>query len=163
MEYSLATAAGAVLYQIYYLDALTDIVTARDGNRKATKYKSSMKKLEFYGKDAPENVENKIHLIEAELAMLKYGKSKRNRRRKKDDAISKFKQSIEEGKRQGILFEEAFAYERFAIATLEWGDIPQALEYFERAKSLYERWGSPVKVTQLTELVKDKTGVTMTP
>lgn len=52
-------------------------------------------------------------------------------------------------------------YERYAIALLEWNETTEALEYFERAKRLYEEWGSPVKVKQLVKYVEEKSGVTM--
>ena len=42
---------------------------------------------------------------------------------------------------------------------LEWGETTKALEYFERAKCLYEQWGSPVKVRRLLKYVEEKSGV----
>ena len=94
-------------------------------------------------------------------------KSRNSKKNNNDDndartiAISKFKESIAQANKQGVVNEEALANERFGIAMMEWDEVTQALEYFERAKSLYEQWGSPVKVTQLVKFVQEKSGVTM--
>ena len=154
MKYNLGS-AGANIFQIYYLEGLVDIVSARDrksngGSGKAKKYKSSLKKLRLYSKKCPSNANNRILLIEAEAEVLasKKGKS--------DIAVSKFHQSIEAAKENNILHEEAYANERCAIAMLEWGDVTHALEYFERALNLYEEWGSPVKVKRLSNYIEEK-------
>ena len=164
-KYNWSFAQAATLFQTHFLCGLVDVIVAREkypsnssggcggGGSKAKKYKSSLKNLRLYGKDVPANVSNKILLIEAEADVLRYGKC--------DGAISKFHQSIDEAKRHGIIQEEAFANERCAIAMLEWGDVAEALEYFERAKSLYEQWGSPVKVVKLIKFVEERSGVTM--
>ena len=101
-------------------------------------------------------MKNRILLIEAEAEVLKH---KYGQEGSCDVAISKFYQSMEESKRQGIIHEEAYAHERCAIAMLEWGQVTQAIEYFERAKNLYEEWGSNVKVAQLIKYVEDQSGV----
>ena len=164
-KFNVASVQGPILFQIYYFDALVDVLVARDKSVNGESYgrlakcHSGLKKLRFYGKDCPSNVRNKILLIEAELDVLKH----RNGDKKKyNSTIMKYKQSIEEAKQHRIHHEEAYAYERCAIAMLEWGnDVTESLEYFERAKYLYRKWGSPVKVMQLVSYVKKKSGVTM--
>ena len=156
MKCDLTVCCCVAYFQTYFLDSLVDVLLARDksnGGGKAKRYKTSLKKLRFYGKDAPANVKNKISLIEAEVDVLKHGKKSNS------TALSKFHDSIEEAKEEGLIFEEAYAYERCAIAMLEWGNMTQSLEYFERAKNLYKQWGSPVKVLQLTKYVEEKCGV----
>jgi hypothetical protein len=36
---------------------------------------------------------------------------------------------------------------------MEWDKEDQAFTYFERARSLYARWGAPVKLSQLSSYV----------
>ena len=158
MKCDLANCNCVSFFQTYFLDSLVDVLLARDksnGGGKAKRYKTSLKKLRFYGKDAPANVKNKISLIEAEVDVLKHGK------KSSSTAMSKFHDSIEEAKQEGLLFEEAYACERCAIAMLEWGDMTRSLEYFERARNLYQQWGSPVKVSQLMKYVEENCGVKM--
>ena len=116
-------------------------------------FKGALNKLRIYGKFAPESIMNKIYLIEAEYATLKHAKV---------DAKSKFHKSIEQANQQGMVQEEALATERYAIAMFEWGEITESLEYFERARHLYERWGSTEKVKRLTKFVRDVCGVNNT-
>ena len=120
--------------------------------------KSSLKKLRLYGKDVPANVSNKILLLEAETETLS---STKGGKKSKDSISSKFIQSIDEARRYGLIHEEAYANERYAIALLGWDDVPSSLEYFARAKCLYEKWGSPVKVERLVSYVREKSGVNM--
>ena len=112
-----------------------------------------MGQLQTYGKLGPANVMNKIYLIDAEKAVLKNDK---------DVAKSKFRMSLHHANQQGFIHEEALAYERYAIAMLEWDEMTQALEYFERARSLYDKWGSRVKVHRLERYVREKCGVNKT-
>ena len=166
---SLKSTSGASLFQLFFFDAFIDVAIARDDlhdsnkgkqRHKARAYKSSLEKLRLFGKTAPENVDNKISLIEAELAVLKNGR--RKEMTSCPVAIMKFRQSIEQAHRQRFVHEEALANERYAIALLEWGETSQALEYFERAKKIYsDGWGAPTKVTRLINIVKDRTGITM--
>lgn len=155
MKQNLIGGNVAMLYQIHFLAALVDLIVARETtSKKAKKYMSSLTKLCSFSKRAPENVMNKIRLIEAEKLAWKDDKK---------HAILKFKESIELANQHFLLHEEALANERLAIALMEWGDITQALEYFGRANSLYKQWGSPVKVEKLNKFVEEKTGVAMPP
>lgn len=146
MKVNLTGSAGT-LYLSYFLDAMADVVYARTYKVKAKRYKSSLNKLRTLAKYSPENVMNKICLIEAERAVLK---------RDKTGARSKFQQSISHAKSNGYLHEEALAYERCAVALLEWGETSQAYEFFDRARNRYEHWGSPVKVRRLVSYIREQ-------
>ena len=154
--------AGGSMFDTYFYIALVNALLAREQkngiNGKVNKCKGYLKKLRLYCKNYMPNVNNKIWLVEAELELLNVsGRSKSNM-----CWLSKFQQSIEAARRQGHLREEAYGNERCAIAMLEYGhDVIQALEYFHRAKNLYEQWGSAVKVRQLIQYVEENTGVTM--
>jgi tetratricopeptide (TPR) repeat protein len=135
---------AAMLYQVFFLDAMIDLVVARKYGDRARSYKSSLKKLRFHARHAPANVLNKIRLIEAEKAAL---------RNDRLGAMSKYKQSIDLAKEQGLINEQALACERYAVTLLEFGEADRALEFFEEARILYQHWGSPVKVIQLANFV----------
>lgn len=173
-DISLKSTSGASLFQLFFFDALIDLFLAREdmqrnnnndennnrnggGKRlhRVKNYKPSLKKLRLFSKSAPENANSKISLIEAEVAVLKNG----------GKGIStlaklKFQHSIDEAHKHRLVHEEALAYERYAIALSEWGETSKALEYFERAKKIYaDDWGAPVKVLQLIDFVKERSGV----
>ena len=146
----------AMYLQTYFLGAMVELLLARsDGNKKTKKYKSCFTKLCSYTKYGQDNVINKIRLIEAEVATIKNNKKL---------AMTKFGQSINHAHEQGIIFEEALALERYAIALYEWnnddGDnATKSLDLFEQSKNLYEIWGSSVKVEQLKKFIREKTGM----
>lgn len=52
-------------------------------------------------------------------------------------AKAKFCTSIEHANQQGFIHEESLAYERFAVAMLEWGNVAESLKFFERARYLH--------------------------
>jgi predicted ATPase len=143
-KHSIDGVNAAMVYQVFFLDAMMDLVIARKSGSRTKRYKSPLKKLRLHAKHAPENVMNKICLIEAERAALKNDRV---------GALSKFKQSMDLACEQGLINEQALACERTAVALLEWGDSGRALEVFEEARRLYEQWGSPVKVEQLSNFV----------
>ena len=143
---------NAVMYlQLHFLRAMIDLCLARgNGNKKTKKYKVPLAKLSSYAKLGDDNVANKICLIEAEVATIQDDRNA---------AMEKFAKSIRYANQHGIIFEEAYAKERYALALFEWGNVTQALDFFEQAKNLYEVWGSPVKVERLKSVVREKTGM----
>ena len=157
--------SSVMFQQINFIAALVDVLVAREEKTTTTtkirwkrikskrKFGSAMVQLQTYGKLGPVNIMNKIYLIEAEKAVLKDDRAV---------AKAKFRMSIDHANQQEFVHEEALAYERYAIAMLEWGEVSQALEYFERARSLYDKWGSMAKVKRLEEFVREKCGVSNT-
>ena len=109
-----------------------------------------MKQLQTYAKLGPENISNKLYLIEAEKSTLK-GDT--------EDARKKFRMSIDYAHQQGFIHEEALAYERYAIAVFEWGEATESLEFFERARKLYKEWGSMMNVKRLEKYIREQCGI----
>ena len=114
------------------------------GTRVGGAGKSSLKKLRMCTRHAPDNTLNKIYLIEAERFAA---------RGKKDNAVAKFRQSLNHAEEQKFTHEEALAAERAGFWLLEWGDTELASPMLERAHRLYERWGSPLKASQVSALL----------
>ena len=91
----------------------------------------------------PQNVLNKIYLLEAEKHVLQGDK---------DNALLKFRASANFAKELGVIQEQALAYERAAIALDEWGEVTEATDSIKKAMKLYKQWGCLWKVAQLGKL-----------
>ena len=136
--------------QMIFLDAMADVATERKSiwqSRQAGR--ASLKKLRAYARLCPENVLNKVYLIEAERCAL-YGQ--------RDKAISKFQKSIDHAREQGVIQEQALACERAGIQLLKWRKNGDALEYLDEARNLYRRWGSAFNADRLTASYFRQTG-----
>lgn len=137
---------AVLVYQAVFLGGLAEVVAARAANKKRSRAgKAAIKKLEQYAKHAPENVRNKISLIQAHRAALCGRKEK---------AFAMFELSIRQAQQTGFLNEEALACEHAAIDNLEWGERDCAFVLLRRAQSLYERWGALAKVEQIASMIK---------
>ncbi len=121
------------------------MISKRTGWEKRRAGKRALKKLTAFARHGPDNVLNKFYLLEAERLALKGHHVQ---------AVFKFQISIAESRRHEMIHEQALAFELAGVALLEWGEEIRALEYFEEARSLYQQWGSPVKVDQLTSFVQ---------
>lgn len=182
MKQNLHVANAPIFHQGYFIAAFADVAMAREEksrnattanqnyttssaesensnnsgrSRKRTKrkFKNALSKLKFYCKLAADNLQSKVYLIEAEKAVLKNDKN---------EAKLKFQLSSINANKQGLIHEEALAYERYAVAMMEWGDMTESLEFFERARCLYKQWGSYVKVRNLIHFVREKFGINST-
>ena len=141
---SLSGLNASLLYQAHFAGGLADVIGARSkgrGTRLAGR--AALKNLGKFARDAPENVLNKIFLIQAEKLVDS----------NRDKAMAKFKASIDFAKEQNLPHEEALAYERTGLALLGWGDRKTAASFLVNARELYEMWGSPPKVEQLSSIV----------
>ena len=105
-------------------------------------------KLERYTLESPENFSNKLHLVQAELAM-NCGK--------RDEAMVHFRRSMERAEAQGFVHEQALACERagYALQELERGTRKDAREYLVRARQLYDKWGARTKVEKLDKVIAE--------
>lgn len=128
-------------YYTYYALACLALSNSHAASKMRT-VRSCLKVLHKFADHCPENVDNKILLLEAEIARL---------RGNEEVAQLKYDESINLAEREGNLMETALACERAGLFFREIGSPADALAYFERAQSLYLEWGSPV----LMEKVKD--------
>jgi tetratricopeptide (TPR) repeat protein len=133
------------IQNIVFLDGLAEVIATKEsGRRNMRAGKRSLKKLRFWASFSPENVFSKVYLIEAERYVLKD---------KRERAIRKFQLAMDQAEELGVINEQALACERAANALEGWGETKKSLSYYKKARVLYERWGSVLKVDQLTKLI----------
>ena len=148
------TMYGAIIVlQIQFLIGMIEVVSAREAQMKRKTKRvhgrrpgqAVLKKLRDCANKMkmPQNILNKIYLLEAEQLAL---------RGDKDNALWKFRASSKFAREMNVIHEEALAYERAAIALDEWGEEAEALASIKKAMVLYKKWGSPGKVAQLEKL-----------
>jgi predicted ATPase len=129
------------LTQFIFLDAMAEVTVEHPSKWKSLLAgRSSLRRLKEYARHCPENMLNKVYLIEAERHAI---------RGNRDKALSKYVLSIEHAERHGVLQEQALAYERAGLRLLEWDREIRGLEYLRDAKNIYELWGASYKVDQL--------------
>ena len=56
----------------------------------------------------------------------------------------------------GFSFVEAYGYERLAKHAEDWSDEPKALFYLQEALVTYTRWGTTLKMTELSERLEGR-------
>ena len=130
-----------LLLQAYQSCLEAEIMAAKGNCSKIRRAgKSALKNLKKSARYCPENVMNKIFLMEASHLAARGQRTR---------AIDKYHESIRHAKRQGFIQEEALACEQAGLALMEWGEEPLGMPLLERARVLYETWGSPAKVQQV--------------
>ena len=140
------------MIQLIFLDAMSSLTVHQKSTWKARHAgNDSLKQLREYAEHCPENVLNKVYLVEAEQFSL---------RKQRDKAVRRFNMSIQLASQNNITHEEALANERAGRRLLEWGWKSMALKHLEEAKRLYEAWGSTYKMEQISELVLQVSGET---
>lgn len=120
--------------------------TARKNHqRKYLKYaKKCHKHIKFIGEQGNTNFLHMDHLLDGEYAALK-GRLK--------DAKKCYIKAIALAARQGLIHEQAVAYERFGDYMLECGDVDEAEYRWNCAMELCSEWGAGAKVDQLRSKV----------
>jgi hypothetical protein len=94
----------------------------------------------------PENMMNKVHLMEADLDVCY---------RKFAKAEFKYRQSIVFAGHEGFLAEEALACEKLAFMLRDHTKkADQANKYFDRALTLYKQYGATILVDRLTREIE---------
>jgi len=108
--------------------------------RAARKRLSTMKK---WTKAENPNTANKLLLLEAENFALK---------RNKEEAVTKYENSISTSIQCGFVQDAAIACERYGEYLLnEINDEEKATHHFTMAVDFYDKWGALAKVHQLNE------------
>jgi hypothetical protein len=105
--------------------------------------KRNLKELKEYAQDAPSNCQNKVLLLEAEMAANEGNM---------DMALAKFVRSADLAGSEGLVHEQALACERAGMALRRCSDFPGAVQHLVRARDLYQKWGANVKVSQMTQM-----------
>ncbi|KAL7537929.1 hypothetical protein ACHAXR_012069 [Thalassiosira sp. AJA248-18] len=131
-----------VLEALVYLKAAqasTSWQVKRKLTKKATK---SMKLIRGWLKGGNVNVVHAMHLISAELAVLKGNKS---------EAEEQFKSAISVASRNGFLQDRGLAHELAGRHYATQGDTYWVRFHLERAEQSFTDWGATAKVEQLRE------------
>lgn len=125
------------------------VAAASEGRTKRDKLKVARKKLaklRKLGLQNPDNIWNKVCLLEAELEAC-YGRT--------DSAILMYDKAIQLAEKQGFLNEQALACEKAGLVLLEAGRFQDAGWYVTRARALYKKWGANTKVEQLVYVLDE--------
>ncbi|HET6609713.1 MAG TPA: AAA family ATPase [Rhodopila sp.] len=101
------------------------------------------RQLQAWAENCPENFENRVALVGAEMARLED---------RDGDAIRLYEQAIRSAKANGFVHNEAIAYERASGFYRARGCDQIADLYLRNSRYAYVRWGADGKVRQLDEL-----------
>jgi len=130
---------------LLFYDALTNLEIMREVSQEERSQLLKdvigyQKKLKFWANYAPDNFLNKWHLVEARLAQY---------RNTPIQAIDHFEEAIQLASQNGILQDEALAYELTGKFYELEGKVSLAQIYLEKAQQAYGRWGAIAKVKDL--------------
>ncbi len=92
-----------------------------------------------------ENFQNKIELLEAEL---------QSRDGEHDKAKASYAAAIASARSSKLTHEEGLACEKAASYYKKIGELPDALQYFMKAKECYKKWGSQVKADEMERYIE---------
>jgi hypothetical protein len=124
--------------------ALAREFSGRARHQKMAEAKRIFKKLSSLLIHCPDNIINKLHLLEAELEFC---------RGRYSAALLKYEKSIFYAERVGFISEHAIACEKAALMLRSGGRCSEANVYLRKAQSLYQGWGAQVKVDQIDRLL----------
>ena len=107
------------------------------------KLRTHHKRLQTWAEDGPENLANRVALIEAEIARLED---------RDVDAMRLYEQAIRSAREHGFVQNEGLAGEVAARFYLSRGIDTVADAYLRKARDCYLRWGADGKVQQIDQL-----------
>jgi PAS domain S-box-containing protein len=118
---------------------------ATDGQRRqhVEALAASHRQLQLWAANCPDNFENRVALVGAEIARLQG---------REVDAERLYEQAIRSARANGFIHNEALAYELAARFYAARGFEEFAQVYLRKARDGYVRWGADGKVRQLDEL-----------
>jgi len=102
--------------------------------------KEIITRLKKMSVDAPMNYLNKVHLLEAELAVINNNTS---------NAVSCYQSAIELSVKHNFLHEEALIRERAAMYHITIGSMQEATQLLLQSFSCYKKWGAVAKLKNL--------------
>jgi len=117
--------------------------SSRDKSRLINAVNKCVGKLTNWSLSCPQNVSNKLNLLQAELAVMNGDESL---------AMQFYEQSICCAKESKFLHEEALACERAAAYLIEKKKNNDARCYLQRAYEAYFQWGATAKLIHLRNL-----------
>ena len=134
------------IYRIYlFYDSLISLYFARlyeQDTKWISKAKENISKLRPLVESAQINHQNKVMLLEAELAIVE---------QRHDQVVSCYQQAISLSNKQGFPNEEAMSNERFGVYCLQQGSMQNATEHLVNAYKCYRVWGARSKMKFLTK------------
>jgi PAS domain S-box-containing protein len=131
------------LYAALAVIGLWDFASADQRSHYREKLAAHQRQLRVWAEHCPENFASRAALLDAEIARLQD---------REIEAERLFEQAIRSARTNGLVQEEALAYERAArfYAARDFEDIAHL--YLRKARSSYLRWGADGKVRQLDEM-----------
>lgn len=129
---------------LLFLEGMAAAMLSKTDKSEIGSSKRICKQVQVHQAASPENFNNKISLLEAEIAVVNGDKK---------EALTKYKESVDAAQKEGFLHEQALACERAGYALIEWGSHDDGYLYLKQACSLYEQWGALAKVVQVRERI----------
>lgn len=123
-----------------WCEGIVAAARAKTSRRRRTRAKKRLKQLKKIAKHCPENLINKVYLLEAELAACGG---------KEEEALALYEKSITCGRMEGYNHEVGLACEKAAIMLRGCGRLKEARTYFENARASYLVWGANLKVDEM--------------
>jgi PAS domain S-box-containing protein len=123
--------------------ASCDSATAEERLRHLGSLAAHYRQLVVWAENCPENFENRVALVGAEIARLE-GRDL--------DAMRQFEKAIQSARLNGFVNNEALAYERASVFYRARGFDQFADTYLRNARACYGSWGADGKVRQLDRL-----------
>jgi len=137
---------------VVFFDGLTALAQARrtkKNKKHIARAEKQLKRISGWAKHAPTNFLGKQFLLEAELAAVKGSHS---------SVFAQYTAAVALFRHAGMLMPLALANERAGKYLLARGEKDTATSFIKEAKSLWEDWGSPIKVESLTNELGDALG-----
>jgi tetratricopeptide (TPR) repeat protein len=130
--------------KLIFQEAFVAARQARTSSQQRKIAMRSLSTLKRFAESCPQNFQNKVYLVEAEVDASTGNFQK---------ALDKYKLSIEWATEQKFIHEQGLACERAGHLLRDNGMFDDARKYFHQASSCYASWGATVKVDQLGLLV----------
>lgn len=130
-----------------FLEGVVAAANGKKSRQNRTTARNRLKKIKQAAKNCPENLSNKVCLLEAEIARFSD---------KHEKALAKYDEAIALAAKDLCLHEQGFAAERAGRMLLEFGQTNKAMKYLTSARALYGQWGSSTKVEQMDHILYKK-------
>jgi tetratricopeptide (TPR) repeat protein len=104
------------------------------------KAEQALAKLQALARFSPENLNQKVYLVEAELKAFN---------RNIDEAEKLFRKAMDHAEEHGAMSDRTLACERAGLALRLCGKEDHALDYLEDCCAIYRQWGALIKVNHL--------------
>jgi hypothetical protein len=130
-----------------FMEGFVAAARGTNSRRNRSIARSRLKGLRKAAKNCPENLNNKVCILEAEIARFSY---------KHEKALQKYDQAVRLAEKDGCLHEQGLASERAGRMLIEFGQLKQGQEYLRSAREFYSQWGATIKVEQVDLMLYTK-------